>query len=82
MSGWAQRDAEEQEEAAGQLAALRAEVERLRVGHDRYETVRRMNVPQFRDAFVLSNRTGKPFDEIVDDMRPFLMPNVADERRL
>ena len=61
--------------AVRELAELRAEIKRLRVGHERYETVRRMNVPQFRDAFILSTRTGKPFDEIVDNLRPFLRPN-------
>jgi hypothetical protein len=52
--------------------ALRA----LRVGHDRYETVRLMKPGDFLNAFVLNTRTGKPFDEIVDDLRPFVRPNV------
>ena len=47
------------------------EIVRLRAGHDRYEVVRRMNVDAFRDAYVLNRRTGKPFDEIVDNLAPF-----------
>lgn len=47
------------------------EIERLRAGHDRYEVVLRMSVDEFRDAYVLSRRTGKPFDEIVADLAPF-----------
>lgn len=58
------------------LAALYAEIERLQIGHDRYEVARRMNPAQWRDAWVLNTRTGKPFDEIVDDLRPFLRPNA------
>lgn len=37
------------------------------------------HVPQ--DAFVLNRRTGKPFDEIVDDLKPFLRLNVAVKPR-
>jgi hypothetical protein len=58
------------------LAALYAEIERLQVGHDRYETARRMNPRQWADAWALSISTGKGFDGIVDDLRPFLQPNL------
>jgi hypothetical protein len=54
--------------------ALRADAEQLRVGHDRYETVRVLSVPQFQDAYVLNRRTGKPFDEIIDDLRLNMRP--------
>ncbi len=50
---------------------MRAEIARLKAGHDRYEVVRRMNVQQFQAAYVLNRRTGKPFDEIVSDLAPF-----------
>lgn len=53
-----------------------AEIERLRTGHQRYETARRMNPRQWADAWKLNTTTGKPFDEIIDDMRPFMVPNV------
>ena len=59
-------------------AAVAAERERcsehaqkLRIGFERYETARRMNPSQWADAWELSS-TGKGFDEIVDDLRPFL----------
>jgi hypothetical protein len=55
---------------------IRECVARLQVGHDRYEVARRMNPAQWRDAWLLNIKTGKPFDEIVDDLRPFLCPNV------
>ena len=58
------------------LAALYAEIDRLEAGHARYETARRMNPRQWADAWKLNISTGKPFDEIVDDLRPFLGPNV------
>ena len=47
------------------------EIDRLRIGHDRYEIVRRMHVPMFKDAVQLSIRTGKPFDQIIDELKPF-----------
>lgn len=53
------------------IAEQDAEIARLRVGYDRYETVRRMNVQQFKDAWKLNIQTGKPFDEIIDQLRPF-----------
>lgn len=74
------QDAEQAQWAADLRAAARL-IETLKVGHDRYETVRRMNVQQFQDAFVLNRRTGKPFDEIVDDLKPFLRLNVAVKPR-
>jgi hypothetical protein len=59
------------EQQAAEIEALRADAERWRIGHDRYETVRLLSVPQFQDAYILNRRTGKPFDEIIDDLRPF-----------
>jgi hypothetical protein len=54
--------------------ALSAEVERLKVGNDRYETVRRMSVQQFRDAYALNIRASKSFDKIIDELKPFREP--------
>ena len=48
------------------------EIERLRVGYERYETVRLMRPGDFLNAYTLNINTGKPFDEIVDELRPFL----------
>jgi len=54
------------------LALLRAEINRLSIGHARYETARRMNPRQWADAWKLNLRTGKGFDQIIDEMRPLM----------
>lgn len=48
-----------------------AQLYRLIVGHQRYETARRMNPRAWSEAWQLSITTGKPFDEIIDDS-PFV----------
>jgi len=53
------------------IAELEAENARLRIGYERYETARRMNARQWSDAMSLNFSTGKPFDEIIDDLKPF-----------
>jgi hypothetical protein len=75
------RQAKADAKARETLAALHAEIERLQAGHDRYETARRMNPRQWADAWKLNISTGKPFDEVVDDLRPFLRPNVRGKLR-
>jgi hypothetical protein len=56
------------------------ECERLRIGHYRYEKVRRMTAQQFAAACEVNIRMGKPFDEIIDDLRPYgLTPNAPVE---
>jgi len=60
-----------------ELARLRAECDRLRIGHDRYEVARKLNVKQWRDALQLNMLTGKPFDQIIDELRPFYFPQDA-----
>jgi len=45
-----------------------------RLGYERYETARRMNPAQWADAWKLNISTGKSFDEIIDDLRPFVRP--------
>ena len=67
------------EAAESEVRALRCEVVRLGAGHDRYETARRMNPQQWADAWKLNISTGKPFDEIIDNLRPFMGPNVQVE---
>jgi len=52
------------------------ELAALRIAAERYETARRMNPIQWAAAWELNIKTGKPFDEIIDNMRPFMMPNV------
>ena len=51
-------------------AALTDEVQRLRKGHERYETARRMPVRLWADAWKTSMETGRSFDEIIDEWRP------------
>ncbi len=50
-----------------------------RIGFDRYETARRMNPRQWAEAWALNISTGKPFDEIIDNLKPFMTPNVKSE---
>lgn len=58
------------------IAQLEHDLERANVGNRRYEVARRMNPRQWADAWHLSTRTGKPFDTIVDELRPHMKPNV------
>ena len=55
---------------ASEISALRATVERYRVGWDRYETVRRLSAQQFAEACALNLSSGKHFDEIIDGLHP------------
>lgn len=57
-----------------ELAAARKEIERLRIGHERYETARLMHPNSWADAWKVNASTGKPLDEIIDDLRPFVRP--------
>lgn len=61
--------------AGGHQLALE-ELAGLRLARDRYETARRMNPRQWAAAWELNATTGKPFDEIIDNMRKFMVPNV------
>lgn len=62
------------------IAELEAECERLRVGHERYETARLMNPQQWANAWKINVSTGKPFDEIIDHLKPFYRPAKESER--
>lgn len=59
---------------AGHPMAM-VELQRLRAVADRYETARLLNPRHWKDAWELSISTGKPFDDIIDDVRPFLRPD-------
>ena len=61
--------------AAGHPKA-QEELAELCLARDRYETARRMNPQQWAAAWELNIKTGKPFDEIIDNMRPFMVPNA------
>lgn len=58
-----------------EVSRLRDQVNDLRKGHDRYETARRLSPAQWVDVWKLNISTGKPFDEIIDDLRPFVRSN-------
>ena len=60
---------------AGDTTAI-AELERLRLGADRYETARLLNPNQWKDTCAFSVATGEPFDELIDKLKPFLRPNA------
>ena len=66
--------------AAGHPRA-QEELAELRLAAERYETARRMNPRQWAGAWKLNTTTGKPFDEIIDNMRPFMVPNALGEGR-
>lgn len=68
--------ADQLEAAKGRIEQLERMLERASVGYKRYETARRMNPRQWADAWKLNTTTGKPFDEIIDDLRPFMVPNA------
>lgn len=59
------------EKEFGNVMALSAARDAYRADAERYEVVRCMTPRQFQDAWTLNLRTGKPFDEIIDDLRPF-----------
>lgn len=52
---------------------IHAQMAQYHKGHERYETARRMSPHQWKDAWLLNRNTGKPFDEIIDDLRPFML---------
>ena len=58
------------------------EIERLRLGYERYETARLMNPQMWADAWRLNISTGKAFDAIIDDLRPFIRPGAYTQADL
>lgn len=66
------------------IRALLEERDALAKDAARYAIARRMSPQQWADAWELNHRTGKPFDEIIDDLAPFFDAAVAgrgkDER--
>ena len=48
------------------LAEAQAKIERLKVGHDRYEIVRKLNVVQFQKLYTAALKGGVSFDQVVD----------------
>ena len=60
-----------------EIARLETDLEIARIGARRYEVARRMNVPQWKAAFDFNLRGLKPFDRIIDELRPFYFPDRA-----
>ncbi len=58
-------------ELQGENLRLHAEVDRLNVSHQRYEFVRKLSARTFADVCKLNVSTGKPFDQIIDELIPF-----------
>ena len=50
------------------------EIDRLTIAHNRYETARRLTPQQWAAIYDLNLKTGYRFDEIIDNMRPFMFP--------
>jgi hypothetical protein len=50
------------------LLKLATEIERLKIGHDRYEKVRRLNVHQFADLYTRNINGDARFDDLVDSL--------------
>ena len=66
--------------AVRKIERLRPENARLRDDAARYAIARRMSPQQWADSWELNHRTGKPFDEIIDDLAPFFGAAVAGGR--
>lgn len=49
-------------------AVTQDQAECLKLGHDRYEKLRRLTIRQFEDLCVENLKTGVPFDTLVDRM--------------
>ena len=62
----------------GTLGALMLRVEELEVWRDRYETLRKINPRAFSDLFVENLRGEKPFDQLVDELKPFFTTQSVD----
>ena len=68
------------EVVAGSGSALaRDQLAELRKAFQRYETVRRFNVQQFKDAYTVCLRTGKPFDQLIDELSVFKSKSRAHD---
>lgn len=60
-----------------EIARLETDLELARIGARRYETARRMDPRMWADACKLNLFTGKHFDEIIDELQPFMFPHDA-----
>ena len=64
--------------ADARIAELERKLAFARVGSDRYQIARRMNPRQWAAAWQVNVKLGKPFDQIIDEMRPFVMDAIGE----
>lgn len=67
------------ESMQSKLEAQSEELAKYKQGYERYETARLMNVQQWHDAYMVNIRTGKPFDQIIDELKLFYRPQSKGE---
>lgn len=58
-----------------------SQAQQFKAGARRYEIVRRLNVPAFKALIVASMKTPKPFDELVDELAPFVGISSIQQRQ-
>lgn len=61
-------------ELVEQPGKLKAQLDEYKKKAELYEIVRRMNPIAFKAAFQYNISTGKPFDEIISELKPFYFP--------
>jgi hypothetical protein len=44
------------------------ERDKYKIGHDRYEKLRRLNLQQIKELYLKNLRTGEHFDKLVDEL--------------
>ena len=61
------------------LERLQKELAEAKIGADRYEVVRKLNPSKFHDVWTININTGKSFDDIIDDLKPFYLNRGANQ---
>lgn len=51
-----------------EMARLERERDEYKIGHDRYEKLRRLNLQQIKELYLKNLRTGEHFDILVDKL--------------
>ena len=63
------KDARELYQTAMELAKkYKDERDEYKIGHDRYEKLRRLNLQQIKELYLKNLRTGEHFDTLVDKL--------------
>ena len=63
------KDARELYQTAMELAKkYKDERDKYKIGHDRYEKLRRLNLQQIKELYLKNLRTGEHFDILVDKL--------------